>query len=65
MTRRTWAIRPVPHFVGTPGQVVEGPVRLQAAGCAGVQINVFDDLADLAYFGEAVIPMRKQAGLRT
>jgi FMNH2-dependent dimethyl sulfone monooxygenase len=39
-------------------------VKLQAAGCDGVQVNFFDYLPDLAYFGESVIPLMKQAGLR-
>ncbi len=61
---RQWVIGGNVHLVGTPEQIVEGFLKLQAAGCDGVQVNFFDYLPDLAYFGETVIPMMKQAGLR-
>jgi dimethylsulfone monooxygenase len=63
-SRAQWVIGGNVHLVGTPEQIVEGFLKLQAAGCDGVQVNFFDYLPDLAYFGETVIPMMKQAGLR-
>ncbi|PUA20657.1 LLM class flavin-dependent oxidoreductase [Glaciimonas sp. PCH181] len=52
------------QLVGSPAQIVEYLLRLQAAGCDGVQLTFYDFEADLAYFGEAVLPLLKQAGLR-
>ena len=34
------------------------------AGCDGVQVNFYDFLPDLAFFGDRVLPLMKQAGLR-
>ena len=53
------------HVFGTPEQVVEQFAQLKAAGCDGLQINFFDDEPDLTYFKENVLPLMKQAGLRT
>jgi FMNH2-dependent dimethyl sulfone monooxygenase len=37
---------------------------LKQAGCDGIQINFFDFEPDLAYFGQRVLPLMQQAGLR-
>lgn len=63
-SRAQWVIGGNVHLVGTPEQVVEWFVKLQAAGCDGVQVNFFDYLPDLEYFGSDVLPLMKQAGLR-
>ncbi|MEZ1314430.1 LLM class flavin-dependent oxidoreductase [Pseudomonas fluorescens] len=52
------------EIVGTPEQVVEQLVALKAAGIDGVQLNFHDFAVDLAYFGERILPLLKQAGLR-
>lgn len=52
------------QVVGTPEQVVEQFVKLSEAGCDGIQVNFFDYLPDLEYFGDRVIPLMKEAGLR-
>lgn len=52
------------HIVGSPDQVVDSLLDLKAAGCDGVQLTFYDFAPDLAYFGEAVLPMMVQAGLR-
>ncbi len=52
------------QVVGTPEQVVEQFVKLSEAGCDGIQVNFFDYLPDLEYFGEKVLPLMKEAGLR-
>ena len=52
------------HVFGTQEQVTEQLAGLHAAGCDGVQINFFDFAADLEFFGERVIPLLKDAGLR-
>jgi FMNH2-dependent dimethyl sulfone monooxygenase len=53
------------HVIGTPEQVVEQFVQLSEAGCDGIQVNFFDYEPDLDYFAEHVLPLMKQAGLRT
>ena len=52
------------HLVGSPEQIVDWFQRLKDAGCDGVQINFFDFLPDLEFFGARVLPLLKQAGLR-
>lgn len=52
------------HLVGSPEQVVDGMIKLKAAGCDGVQLTFYDFAPDLAYFGEAVLPLMVQSGLR-
>jgi len=51
--------------IGTPEQVVEQFMQLSEAGCDGMQVNFFDYEPDLDYFAERVLPLMKQAGLRT
>ncbi|MFG1190721.1 LLM class flavin-dependent oxidoreductase [Xanthobacter flavus] len=63
-TREEWTIGGNVHIVGTPTQVVEGFQRLKAAGCDGVQVNFYDFLPDLKFFGERVLPLMREAGLR-
>lgn len=52
------------QMIGTPEQIVDGMLRLKAAGCDGIQINFFDFEPDLEYFGARVLPLMAQAGLR-
>jgi FMNH2-dependent dimethyl sulfone monooxygenase len=52
------------HMVGSPEQIVDGFIKLKQAGIDGVQLTFFDFAPDLAYFGEAVLPLMRQAGLR-
>jgi dimethylsulfone monooxygenase len=52
------------HIVGSPEQIVDGLLKLKRAGCDGVQLTFFDFAPDLEYFGEAVLPIMYQAGLR-
>ena len=49
---------------GSPEQVVDRFVQLKQAGCDGVQLTFFDFAADLDYFGQAIVPLMQQAGLR-
>jgi FMNH2-dependent dimethyl sulfone monooxygenase len=53
------------HVIGTPAQVVEQFIQLRQAGCDGLQVNFFDYEPDLDYFAAHVLPLMKQAGLRT
>jgi len=64
-TRDDWVIGGNVHVVGSPDQVVDGLARLRAAGCDGVQVNFYDYLPDLEFFGARVLPLMKQAGLRS
>jgi len=52
------------EIIGTPEQVVEQLVALKAAGIDGVQLNFHDFAVDLAHFGERILPLLKEAGLR-
>ena len=52
------------HVFGTPEQVVDQFIQLKDAGCDGMQINFFDFAPDLEFFGERVMPLLTQAGLR-
>ena len=62
--KSTWAVGGNVHLVGSPEQIVDWFQRLKDAGCDGVQINFFDFLPDLEFFGARVLPLLKQAGLR-
>jgi len=63
-TRDQWVIGGNVHVVGSPEQVVEGFLRLKAAGCDGVQVNFYDFQPDLEFFGRRVLPLMREAGLR-
>ena len=63
-TREDWVIGGNVHVVGSPDQVVDAFVRLRAAGCDGVQVNFYDYLPDLEFFGARVLPLMTQADLR-
>lgn len=53
------------EVVGTPEQIVEQLVRLRRAGIDGLQLSFFDFKPDLEFFGDRILPLMKQAGLRT
>lgn len=63
--RDDWVVGGNVHIVGTPEQVVDGMVKLSEAGCDGVQVNFYDYLPDLEFFGNRVVPLMTQAGLRS
>jgi FMNH2-dependent dimethyl sulfone monooxygenase len=63
-SRANWVVGGNIHVVGTPEQVVDWFVKLNNIGCDGVQVNFFDFLPDLEFFGANVLPLMKQAGLR-
>lgn len=63
-SREDWVVGGNVHVVGSPEEVVDGLRRLHAAGCDGVQVNFYDYLPDLEFFGARVLPLMKQAGLR-
>jgi FMNH2-dependent dimethyl sulfone monooxygenase len=64
-SRSQWVVGGNVHLVGTPTQIVDWIEKLARAGCDGIQVNFFDYLPDLEFFGRAVIPVMKQAGLRS
>lgn len=59
-----WTLGGNVQIVGSPETVVDWLVKLSATGVDGVQINFFDFAPDLEFFGERVLPLLKQAGLR-
>ena len=61
---KQWVVGGNVHLVGSPAQIVEWFVRLKRAGCDGVQVNFFDYIPDLEFFGSEVLPLMRQAGLR-
>ena len=52
------------QIIGSPEHVVDKQVGLKRAGCDGIQVAFFDFAPDLEVFGEAVLPLMCQAGLR-
>jgi dimethylsulfone monooxygenase len=52
------------QIVGSPQRVAKSLIRLQAAGIDGVQLSFYDFQPDLAFFGQAVLPLLVAAGLR-
>ncbi len=52
------------QITGSPEYVVDKLVSLKRAGCDGIQVAFFDFAPDLEFFGEAVLPLMRQAGLR-
>lgn len=52
------------QIIGSPEHVVDKLARLKQAGCDGIQVAFFDFAPDLEFFGEAVLPLMFQAGLR-
>jgi FMNH2-dependent dimethyl sulfone monooxygenase len=52
------------EVIGTPEQVVEQFVQLKRAGVDGLQLSFFDFKPDLEFFGDRILPLMKQAGLR-
>ena len=63
-SKSNWAVGGNVHLVGTPEQIVNWFIKLKKAGCDGMQINFFDFLPDLDFFGKRVMPLLHQAGLR-
>ena len=61
---KQWVIGGNIHLVGSPEQIVDWFARLKRAGCDGVQVNFFDYIPDLEFFGTEVLPLMRQAGLR-
>ena len=51
-------------IVGTPEQVVDEMLKLSRIGIEGVAFLWHDYLEELPYFGEKVLPLLRQAGLR-
>ncbi|SEB23573.1 LLM class flavin-dependent oxidoreductase [Variovorax sp. YR216] len=52
------------EVIGTPEQVVEQFVQLKRAGIDGLQLSFYDFQPDLEFFGDRILPLMKQAGLR-
>ena len=50
--------------VGTPGQVVDKMLAIADIGVEGFILSRLDYCEELKYFGETVMPLMRQAGLR-
>ncbi|WP_404822765.1 LLM class flavin-dependent oxidoreductase [Burkholderia anthina] len=51
-------------ITGSPEEVADYIVRLHRAGIDGVQLSFYDFKPDLDFFGERVLPLLREAGLR-
>jgi FMNH2-dependent dimethyl sulfone monooxygenase len=51
-------------FVGSPDDIVDEMVQLEAAGLRGAAITFLDYIADMPYFLQEVLPRMERAGLR-
>lgn len=51
-------------LIGTPEMVVEQMLELRACGVEGLILSWLDYYEELKYFGERVLPLMKEAGLR-
>lgn len=52
------------EVIGTPEQVVEQFIELKEAGIDGLQLSFYDFQPDLEFFGDRILPLMKQAGIR-
>jgi FMNH2-dependent dimethyl sulfone monooxygenase len=52
------------HLVGNPQQIVDSFLRLKKAGVDGMQLTFYDFAVDLEHFGQKVLPLMYEAGLR-
>lgn len=52
------------QIIGSPERIVERFQQLKAAGVDGLQLTFYDFEPDLAFFGDRVLPLLKEAGLR-
>jgi FMNH2-dependent dimethyl sulfone monooxygenase len=52
------------EVIGTPEQVVEQFIQLKEAGIDGLQLSFYDFQPDLEFFGDRILPLMKQAGIR-
>ncbi|KAH8660504.1 flavin-dependent oxidoreductase [Xylariales sp. PMI_506] len=52
-------------IIGSPEQVRDQLVALHKVGIDGVQLGFYDFAPDLEYFGQKILPLLKEAGLRT
>ncbi|ACU97600.1 LLM class flavin-dependent oxidoreductase [Saccharomonospora viridis] len=51
-------------LIGTPEQIVDQMIELNKAGVNGMMVGFLDYVEELQYFGERVLPLMKEAGLR-
>lgn len=51
-------------LIGTPEQIVDQLVKISEAGVDGMLLGFLDYHEDLKFFGDKILPLMKQAGLR-
>ena len=52
------------QLIGTPEQVVDQMLELHRLGIDGIVLSWLDYYEEMKYFGEKVMPLLRQAGLR-
>jgi FMNH2-dependent dimethyl sulfone monooxygenase len=52
------------QIIGSPQTVVDKLLRLKEADVDGVQLTFFDFQPDLEFFGQRILPLMREAGLR-
>ena len=52
------------HLIGTPEQVVDKMIELNNLGIGGIVLSWLDYYEEMQYFGEKVMPLMREAGLR-
>ena len=53
------------QLIGTPEQVVDQMLELKQLGIDGIVLSWLDYYEEMKYFGEKVLPLMREAGLRT
>jgi FMNH2-dependent dimethyl sulfone monooxygenase len=51
-------------LVGTPQQIVDQLIAIEARGFAGAALSFVNYVEELPYFCETVVPLMREAGLR-
>ena len=52
-------------LVGTPEKIVDEMLKISNLGVEGYIVSWLDYLEEMKYFGEKVLPLMREAGLRT
>lgn len=52
-------------LIGTPEQIVEQLIDLEKAGVNGMMVGFLDYFEELEYFGDRILPLMREAGLRS
>ena len=53
------------NLIGTPQQIVDQMLELNALGIDGIALSWLDYYEEMKYFGDNIMPLMREAGLRT